>query len=131
MQDTSSGVDDQQHVDDIWPAETKSFRTANTAYLGAHETAQGEGLVVAGVGARGGVDVADVDLHSGVVLGRDEALGPRAASEPIDIAHTADHGQSRRWQGRQRDSNTLHSRQRHGGHEQQRLQVAAGQGMTA
>ena len=50
------------------------------AYLGANEAAQSESLVLTGVQAGGGVHVADVDLHGGVVLGSDQTVSPRAVA---------------------------------------------------
>lgn len=53
-------------------------RAAAVAHLLAQRAAQGEGGEGAGVDTRL-IHVAHVDLHAAVVLGRDQAVGPRAA----------------------------------------------------
>lgn len=57
---------------------------AHAAHLVADVAAQRERLEGARVAARDGVDVTDVDLDGRVVLRRDQALGPRAATEGVE-----------------------------------------------
>eukprot|EP00929_Paragymnodinium_shiwhaense_P057960 TRINITY_DN29035_c0_g1_i1.p2 TRINITY_DN29035_c0_g1~~TRINITY_DN29035_c0_g1_i1.p2 ORF type:complete len:120 (-),score=6.19 TRINITY_DN29035_c0_g1_i1:12-371(-) len=53
--------------------------------LVADVAAESVGLVRPGVEAGLGIDVTDVDLHRRMVLGRDEAVGPRALAREVKV----------------------------------------------
>jgi hypothetical protein len=62
----------------------KASRAPGPAHHRAHEAGQGQRGVLPGVHA-GVVQVADVDLDAGVVLGRDQAVGPRALARDVQV----------------------------------------------